>query len=150
MNSDDEPKKLDPKHLIKRIDHTLSFTFTITKLMYLVNGAGLAFIYFAFNKDSNLDNPGLIGFIVAVALATLNLIHANFIHNQNIWYRVDSDALDEASERSPRRGDKYEEERKRDCWRTKFSPIKSSHETFWWFHIVTAIALLTLGVVLLF
>ncbi|MBI3939588.1 MAG: hypothetical protein HY315_02025 [Acidobacteria bacterium] len=50
MTSDDELKKLKVESLIKRIDHTLSFTFTITKLMYLVNGAGLAFIYFAFNR----------------------------------------------------------------------------------------------------
>jgi len=146
----DESRKLNSDVLIKRIDHTLSFTFTITKLMYLVNGAGLAFIYFAFNKGSGLANPKTIGFIVAVALATLNLIHANFIQNQHIWYRVDSKALDDAiGANGGQRDSSYHDERNR-SWRTKLSPIKSAHGTFWWFHVATALALLVLGVVLLY
>lgn len=149
MTAQEEPKKLKVDYLIKRIDHTLSFTFTITKLMYLANGAGLAFIYFAFNKDSRIANPGKIGFIVALALGILNLIHANFINNQHIWYRVDSRALDaEVGVATGERDNSYKEERGL-SWRSKLSPIKSAHGTFWWFHLVTAIALVALGVVLL-
>jgi hypothetical protein len=116
--------------------------------MYLVNGAGLAFIYFAFNKDSGLANAKTIGFVVALALAVLNLIHANFIHNQHIWYRVDSAELDaEVGFKSTQRDASYVRERS-GSWRTWLSPIKSAHGTFWWFHVATALALVILGVVL--
>lgn len=148
MPADDERTKLKVEYLLKRIDHTLAFTFTITKLMYVVNGAGLAFIYFAFNKESGLANPRTIGFVVALTLAVLNVLHANFIHNQHVWYRVDSKALEsEIGVPEGRRDSDYKVERRR-SWRTKLSPIKSAHGTFWWFHLITAVALVALGVVL--
>lgn len=41
-----EDKRLMVSYLQKKVDDTLNFTFTITKLMYTVNGAGFAFMYF--------------------------------------------------------------------------------------------------------
>jgi len=147
--ADDKGQALRVDYLLKRIDHTLQFTFTITKLMYLVNGAGLAFIYFAFNKDTRLGGPSTIGFIIALTLSALNVIHANFVYNQHMWYRVDSSALDKETGCDTTQRDRAYKTEREASWRTKLSPIKSAHGTFWWFHMFTALALFVLGLVLL-
>ena len=47
-------------YLIKRLEHTISHTQTATKLIYFVNGAILAAVYFEFGKVQPISSAFLV------------------------------------------------------------------------------------------
>lgn len=74
--------------LIKRLEHTITHTQTATKLIYLVNAAILAAVYFEFAKVRPISFAFLIGGILTLLLCIINYLHANFIAIQSAWYRT--------------------------------------------------------------
>lgn len=74
------------EYFIKRLEHTISHTQTATKLIYLVNGAILAAVYFEFGKVKPLSAAFLVGGILILLLSIINFFHANFRAVQNAWY----------------------------------------------------------------
>src|SRR5947209_6347519 len=71
-----------------RLDHTLQYTQTATRLIYIVNGGVGAIIYFIAGKLH--DQPKFI-FLIAfllIVLAVVNVIHGLLLLTQRNWYRV--------------------------------------------------------------
>jgi len=80
---------------IKRLDHTITHTQTSSRLIYLIDGAVLAFLYFLINAFGSGRNAILFLSIPVLVLSVLNLFHAEFISIQLNWYRgIDSKLLD--------------------------------------------------------
>jgi hypothetical protein len=70
----------------KRLDHTLSYTQTATRLIYLVDGAVLALLFFLIQT---LGTTRSVIFIIAfptILLSLLNLLHSRFMSLQHSWY----------------------------------------------------------------
>lgn len=78
-------KRVD--YLKMRLDHTLTHLQTASKLIYIVDGAVLAFAYFVINAFG-LTKPisFFLGFF-GIVLAGLNFLHSRFILTQSHWYR---------------------------------------------------------------
>ncbi len=83
---EDKYKLID--YLIKRLEHTITHTQTATKLIYLVNGAILAAVYFEFGKVQPISAAFLVGGVLTLLLCIVNFLHANFMAIQNAWYRT--------------------------------------------------------------
>lgn len=75
-------------YFTKRLDHTITHTQTATKLIYLVNGAILAAVYFEFGKIQPIWAAFLVGSILTILLSIVNILHANFMAMQSAWYRT--------------------------------------------------------------
>jgi MFS superfamily sulfate permease-like transporter len=75
-----------------RLDHTLQHTQQATKLIYLVNGAVLALLYFIVRLPPWEYQHRMVAIAVA-ALAWINFIHALLIYRQGGWYREIDNAL---------------------------------------------------------
>lgn len=73
---------------IKRLEHTIRHTQTATKLIYLVNGAILAAIYFGFGKVKPISVSFLVAGALLFLLSIVNFLHANLLAVQNAWYRA--------------------------------------------------------------
>lgn len=86
-NTDSESQlSLRLQFWLKRLDHTLTHTQTSSNLIYLVDGAVLAFVYFAIQSLGPTRSVlFLLSFPTAV-LASLNLLHARLIRIQHDWY----------------------------------------------------------------
>ena len=70
----------------KRLDHTLTHTQTSSRLIYFVDGAVLALLYFAIQTlGSTRSVIFLLSFPTGV-LAVLNILHARLISLQHYWY----------------------------------------------------------------
>jgi hypothetical protein len=82
---DQEEKRID--YLKMRIDHTLTHLQTASKLIYLVDGAVLAFVYFVVNAFGLSRPIALFLSTLGVILAGLNYLHSRFILTQSHWYR---------------------------------------------------------------
>jgi len=75
-------------YLIKRLEHTINHTQTLTKLIYFIDAAILAAVYFEFGKIRPLSYAFLIGGILTFMLCVVNILHAQFIAIQGAWYRT--------------------------------------------------------------
>lgn len=86
--SDLELTKIRVEYWTKRLDQTLSHLQTASKLIYLVDGAVLAFAYFIVNIFGLTRS--VAGFLstVAFVLSCINFLHSRFILNQAHWYRM--------------------------------------------------------------
>ncbi len=81
--------KIRVDYWLKRLDHTLSHTQIGSRLIYVVDGALLALLYFSLNTFGT--KPSTF-FVIAVALpvlflSLLNWLHARFILVQYAWYK---------------------------------------------------------------
>jgi hypothetical protein len=74
-------------YLKMRLDHTLTHLQTASKMIYLIDGAVLAFAYFLVNTFGL--STGLAFFLAALSLilAGINFLHSRFILTQQHWYR---------------------------------------------------------------
>ena len=70
----------------KRLDHTLTHTQTSSQLIYLVDGAVLALLYFSLQTFGASKSVVLILSAPTMLLALLNLFHARLILIQHAWY----------------------------------------------------------------
>ena len=68
-----------------RLEHTIAYTQQATRLIYLVNGAVIAFLYFVLNATA-LPNKNLIAILVLILLAIINSLHTFLIESQRRWY----------------------------------------------------------------
>jgi len=85
--SEKEDIAIKVDYLKMRMDHTLTHLQAASKLIYLVDGAVLAFLYFLVNAFGL--TRGIAFFLAAVTfiLAGLNFLHSRFILTQQHWYR---------------------------------------------------------------
>jgi len=74
-------------YLKMRLDHTLTHLQIASKMIYLIDGAVLAFAYFLVNAFGL--SRGIAAFLAAVSfiLAGINFLHSRFILTQQHWYR---------------------------------------------------------------
>lgn len=74
-------------YLKMRLDHTINHLQAASKLIYLVDGAVLAFAYFLI--DAFGLTKGLAFFLagITIILAGVNFLHSRFILTQQHWYR---------------------------------------------------------------
>ena len=70
----------------KRLDHTLSHTQTATRLIYLVDGAVLALLYFLIQTLGTTRSVIFILSFPTMLLSLLNLFHSRLISLQHFWY----------------------------------------------------------------
>lgn len=78
-------KRVD--YLKMRLDHTLTHLQTASKLIYIVDGAVLAFAYFVINAFGLTKPISIFLGTLAIVLAGLNFLHSRFILTQSHWYR---------------------------------------------------------------
>ena len=79
-------QKLRAEYWSKRLDHTLTHTQASSRLIYLVDGAVLALVYFAIQTFGATRR--LVGFasLPVFVLVLLNAMHALLIRTQAWWY----------------------------------------------------------------
>jgi len=82
----DAQLKLRADYWSKRLDHTLTHTQTSSRLIYLVDGAVLALIYFVIQAVGATRQ--VVGFasLPVFLLVSLNTMHALLIGTQAWWY----------------------------------------------------------------
>jgi hypothetical protein len=85
--SKDEHLDKRVEYLTKRLDHTINHLQTASKLIYIVDGAVLAFAYFMLNTFGFTKRIGFFLGVLSIILAGLNFLHSRFILTQSHWYR---------------------------------------------------------------
>lgn len=83
---DKELRELRAEYWSKRLDHTLTHTQTSSRLIYLIDGAVLALVYFSVQTLCPTRSVILIGSLPTFLLAVLNGLHARLITLQHSWY----------------------------------------------------------------
>ena len=137
-------------YFIKRLEHTISHTQTATKLIYLVNGAILAAVYFEFGKVKPLSAAFLVGGILTLLLSIINFLHANFMAVQNAWYStIDREIRNvflkfkNMTEVWPKHlGEKFDDVLKSYRSYYSFFPFNRTHRIYVWIHLTLALFLL--------
>lgn len=137
-------------YLIKRLEHTISHTQTATKLIYLVNGAILAAVYFEFGKVKPISAAFLVAGILTLLLCIVNFLHANFMAIQNAWYRtIDQEirnvfiSTEDIKKLWPKHlGESLDETLKSYEGYYCFFPFNRTHRIYVWIHLILAIFLL--------
>ncbi len=93
MNDVNQSPDIDAKRLelstdywLKRLDHTLTHTQTSSRLIYIVDGAVLALIYFVVQAFGASRQIILVMSVTAILLLVLNLLHARFVIIQREHY----------------------------------------------------------------
>jgi len=125
----------------KRLDHTLTHTATSSRLMYLVDGAVLALLYFSVQTFGISPNGTLSRWIVGVLalptalLVILSELHVRLLRSQGLWYSEIDGKLLELLKQEPAR------ERER-SW------SNSTHGVYRVVHHVIAVFLLIATVVM--
>lgn len=141
-------------YLIKRLEHTISHTQTATKLIYLVNGAILAAVYFEFGKVKPLSAAFLIGGILTLLLCVVNFLHANFMAVQNAWYStIDREirnvflSFKNLAEIWPKHlGEQFDNVLKSYASYYRLFPFNRTHRIYVWIHLILAIFLLIFSI----
>ncbi len=78
--------KMQSTYWLKRLDHTLTHTQSSSRLIYLIDAAVLALLYFAVQTFEPLERVVFVSAFPAFLLAILNLLHARLITIQHSWY----------------------------------------------------------------
>jgi hypothetical protein len=146
--TDDKYKLID--YLIKRLEHTITHTQTATKLIYLMNGAILAAVYFEFGKVQPISSAFLVASVLTFLLCIVNFLHANFMSIQNAWYSTIDQQIRgvfmsfEGVEDlwSKHLGELLDEVLKEYGTNYRIFPFKRSHKIYVWLHLIVAIFLL--------
>jgi hypothetical protein len=141
-------------YFIKRLEHTIAHTQTATKLIYLVNGAILAAVYFEFGKVRPMSAAFLVGGVLTLLLCIVNFLHANFMAIQNAWYRTIDQEIRTvflSLEGLPELWPKHLGESLDDVLRTyetnyRIFLFKRTHQIYVWLHLVVALFLLLASV----
>ena len=81
-----------------RLEHTLRHTQESTRLIYLVNGAVIALIYFMVEKATSLPRRDWIVLGCLVVLAVVNWLHFLLMRRQGRWYAALDDGYSSAVE----------------------------------------------------
>lgn len=81
-------KELRLEYWTKRLDHALNHMLTASKLIYLVDGAVLALIYFIADRFAYTRQFALAVFLVFLILAIINYLHSEFLRIQNHNYQI--------------------------------------------------------------
>lgn len=137
-------------YFITRLEHTISHTQAATKLIYLVNGAILAAVYFEFGKIKPISIAFLVGGILTLLLSIINFLHANFMAVQNAWYSaIDREirnvflTFNNMTEVWPKHlGDKLDQVLNSYKSYYRFFPFNRTHRVYVWIHLTLAIFLL--------
>lgn len=98
----DPLRKLRVEFWTKRLEHTLNHSESASRLIYIVDGAGLALLAFIVEK---LRPSGLELVFVAVPIAFLALInyyHSQIILRQREWYNAIDGRIRETLANEPR------------------------------------------------
>jgi hypothetical protein len=72
--------------LMKRLDHIIGWTQNATSLIYAVNGAILAAMYFSFGNIESTPESFALASVLSFILSLINFLHANFIRSGYAWY----------------------------------------------------------------
>ncbi len=78
--------ELSTDYWLKRLDHTLTHTQTSSRLIYIVDGAVLALIYFVVQAFGASRQIILVMSVTAILLLVLNLLHARLVIIQREHY----------------------------------------------------------------
>lgn len=70
-----------------RLDHTLTHLQIASKMIYLIDGAVLAFAYFLVNTLGFSRCTAFFLAFLSLILAGINFLHSRFILTQQHWYR---------------------------------------------------------------
>lgn len=70
----------------KRLDHTLTHTQTSSRLIYLIDAAVLAFVYFSIQTLGATRLVVMVASLPTLLLVALNWMHARLIEVQRSWY----------------------------------------------------------------
>jgi hypothetical protein len=90
---DDKRLELSTNYWLQRLDHTLTHTQTSSRLIYIVDGAVLALIYFVVQAFGAPRQIIFVMSIIMFLLMFLNLLHARFVIIQREHYRAIDDQL---------------------------------------------------------
>ena len=90
QGSDINAKRLElsTNYWLKRLDHTLTHTQTSSRLIYIVDGAVLALIYFVVQAFGATRQIVLVMSGSTILLMVLNLLHARLVIIQREHYRA--------------------------------------------------------------
>lgn len=141
--------------LLTRLEQIITWTQNSTKLVYLVNGAILAAIYFGIGKVQPLAHALYAAAFLALLLAVVNYLHANFLQSHYAWYKVTEAELwsyfsslgvrdESAAEQMDRRHKEYF---RADTWLRRLFLFRRSHSTFVWMHVAVSAFCLVLAMV---
>jgi hypothetical protein len=83
---DIELRKLRAEYWSKRLDHTLTHTQTSSRLIYIIDGAVLALMYFSIQTLGASRPVILFASLPTFLLVVLNGLHARLIELQRSWY----------------------------------------------------------------
>src|SRR5262249_32461126 len=123
------------EYLKLRLEHTLQHLQQATRLIYLVNGAVLAMLYFVAQLSGYPYKRGTLVCILAV-LAFLNIAHALFYRRHSVFYaRFDDDLRTHLTKKIPKTPP------------PKFPPIGAG-TIYFWIHVVLGVVLLAAAVLL--
>ena len=86
QKEDKELRQLRTEYWSKRLDHTLTHTQTSSRLIYLIDGAVLAFVYFSIQTLGATRPVILVASLPTFLLVVLNGLHARLIGLQHSWY----------------------------------------------------------------
>lgn len=131
-----ELTKMRVEYWSKRLDHTLTHTQTSSQLIYLIDGAVLALLYFSIGQlDTSRTVIRLAAFPVLV-LAILNGLHSELVRVQQHWYRSIDRKLRE----------RVGETEITDLPKRRFRLLSSTHGIYRLIHIVIAVSLVIMAV----
>lgn len=136
-STDLEILKLRIEYWEKRLESTSTSSHSTTQLIYLVDGAVLALVYFMIEKmGATRSVIGLASFPMLV-LAIINYLHSEFVRIQHHWTtNIDKRLLDLLGEKVIQRDQK------------RFR-LSSSHKTAQIMHLIISLALLAAGILML-
>lgn len=134
-----DPKVLEVQasYWLKRLDHTLTHTQNASRLIYIVDGAVLALMYFAVQTFGASRQVIRLLCLPAALLMLLNLIHARLVIVQRSHYLGINArlrellGLQEIKHETPR---KY---------------LASTHRLYCWMHVLIAVFLAAAAVLML-
>lgn len=83
----DSDKKAKIEYWTKRLDHAANHIQNSSRLVYLVDGAVLAFVYFLADKIGYSRHAILGTSFIFLLIATINYLHSEFIRHMNNEYK---------------------------------------------------------------
>ncbi len=133
---DREQTKMRVDYWTKRLDHTLTHTQTASQLIYLIDGAVLALLYFAVGQLDISRTVILLSTFPVVVLAIINYLHSEFVRVQHHWYRnIDNKLIERLGETEIPSPPK-----------SSFRFLSSAHEIYRSIHVVIWVSLALLAV----
>ncbi len=134
-----------------RLEHTLKHTQESTRLIYLVNGAVLALVYFVVERATSFPHRKAVVVGALLVLALTNLLHALLLGVQHQWYRKIDDAY--ARSTKAQRVVVFEDLKDERRWKNLLHwisrPVRSTHGLYATMHYMLFAALVVASVAML-